>query len=415
MEPDVLAEVGKRSAQGRAGYCRRPWRLMGALVAMLVLAAGCGTGGAESAGSVEGTPQDAGSAGSETGDSASEECTEPTQVRYLLAAASATLGSVGYLQVPQELGYFEEECLDVEVQFTTQGSSAGAVAALETGQADVSVLGTLSLISAVPEGVSQQAVFFTAFRNLGLFVLADGDVQSFADLGGGVAGANDLGTSAAIYCEAAAAEAGVAPDQWELMAVPVDEAAAAESLRTDRLDAWCGIDSVGPTFRNAGLDVVRLDSPIDETLLPPGALVFRNEILEEQPDVAVRMIRAIMKGMTFALEAPEKATAIAYSQYPESVPGVDSKEEALEQGLNIVQERMTNSTPPDYPERPIGFMTEEALEEGLDPWIAAGQYPEGLAVDEWMTMEFLEQAAEGFDAEAIRQQAEDYEPPDFQL
>lgn len=341
------------------------------------------------------------------GKPASGDCESYDEVNYILAAATVSLGSVAYTQVPEALGYFEEECLKVNVQASGQTNSEVALSQLEVGRFDVGIPATISAVTFAAKRPSVKVVFFTAFRNIGIYVPEDGDVQSPGDLEGKKLGVTSIGTGTAAYCLEAARLEGV--EESDLEQVPINSGltAVAESLRSKRLDAWCGIDSDLVAFNSAGLPSKRLDSEFDEDLLPPGSMVATNDFIEQRPEVLKRFMRAVMKGYIFSLAAPEKATAIALRDYPESIPAADSKEESFDAALAIIEERMKNSPPPGYPETPIGFMPDDAIEAGVVPLAKGGLVPEDLALDEWRDLSFIEETWASIDQAEVEKQAED--------
>ncbi|MER7006779.1 ABC transporter substrate-binding protein [Dactylosporangium sp. NPDC000555] len=378
----------------------RGWRrrTAGGLICLALVAGGamgCGKGGADS------------TAGS------TANCKSVDKVNYILAAASVTLGSVGYAQVPQELGFFAEECLDVTIQASGQTNSEIALAQMETGRFDVGVPATLSQVVFAGKKPVTKSVFFTAFTNIGLYVPDSGPVQSPADLAGKRMGVTSIGTGTAIYCLESARLDGVAANQIEQVPINSGLAAVAEALRSKKIDSWCGIDSDGIAFTNAGLPSHRLDTKFDKDLLPPGTLVATTKMLQERPDVLKRFLRALLKGYTFALAAPDKATAIALKLYPESKPAADNDQEAFKKALAIVEERMKNSRPPGYPQTSLGFTSDEALSRGIEPLKAAGLAPANITLDAWRDLSLLNDVAKDFDPKPIEELARTYKAPSF--
>ena len=208
------------------------WRALSGLAAGLVLATAltaCGGSGSTS----------------EAGGPGTENCASVDKVNYILAAASVSLGSVAYAQVPEELGFFAQECLDVTIQASGQTNSEVALAQLETGRFDVGVPATLSQVVFAGKRPVTKSVFFTAFTNIGIFVANDGPVQTPADLRGKRLGVTSIGTGTAIYCLESARLAGVEASEIEQVPINSGLAAVAEGLRRKQIDAWCGIDSDG--------------------------------------------------------------------------------------------------------------------------------------------------------------------------
>jgi len=371
-------------------------RCFGATVALLVvgsLLTGCGSSGTDR----------------ESKKAPTEACESYDKVNYILAAATVSLGSVAYVQVPEAMGYFEDECLDVEVQASGQTNSEVALSQLEVGRFDVGIPATISAVTFAAEKPTLKVVYFTAFRNIGIYVPDDGDIATPGDLAGKKLGVTSIGTGTATYCLEAARLEGVEAGDIEQVPINSGLTAVAESIRSGRLDAWCGIDSDLVAFNSAGLASKRLDSEFDKDLLPPGSMVATNDFIEKRPEVLKRFLRAVMKGYVFALTAPDKATAIALRDYPESIPAADSKEDSFKAALAIVEERMENSPPPGYPETPLGYMTDEAIEAGVEPLVRAELVPDDLALDEWRDLSFIDEVWKDVDRAAIEAEAKSAE------
>lgn len=373
-----------------------PRRAIGGLSVGLLLAgvlAACGSGDSSDKPNAAGT----------------KDCKSVDKVNYILAAATVSLGSVAYAQVPEELGFFDEECLDVQIQASGQTNSEVALAQLQTGRFEVGVPATLSQVVFAGKNGGTKSVFFTAFTNIGVFVSNDGPVQSPADLRGKRLGVTSIGTGTAIYCLESARLDGVKEN--EIKQVPINSglAAVAEALRSKKIDAWCGIDSDLVAFNNSNLPSHRLDTKFDKNLLPPGTLVATEKMIKERPEVLKRFLRALLKGYTFALAAPEKATAIALKNYPESKPAADSDQEAFDKALAIVKERMKNSVPPGYPDTSLGYMPDDALKAGVAPLVTAGLVPGDIGLEDWRDLSFLQEVARDFDPEPIKELASSYE------
>src|SRR5690606_23087250 len=134
--------MGPQPSSGSvASRTRLPTRMVLLLVAVLFVSA---CGGADQ--SPESTPAP-GSASPSVASSGTDDANaeELAPIKWALATVILQPAQSTYSSLPQALGYWEDENLDVEI-LTFEGASAAAQA-LDAGQADVAMFGTPALVN----------------------------------------------------------------------------------------------------------------------------------------------------------------------------------------------------------------------------------------------------------------------------
>jgi NitT/TauT family transport system substrate-binding protein len=118
----------------------------------------------------------------------------------------------------------------------------------------------------------------------------------------------------------------------------------------------------------------------------PGDVLFTSRrLMQEQPDLCTRMLRASLKGWQYAVEHPEEAADIVL-KYDES--GVQTREHQLsmmeEIGKLVV-----------LPVRPIGFTDRDDVRRTIDTLLSYGVLAGSVQPEDVFTNEYWEQARTG--------------------
>src|SRR5690606_24128553 len=130
-----------------------------------------------------------------------------------------------------------------------------------------------------------------------------------------------------------------------------------------------------------------------------------NRFLEENPELVEGFARAVAKGTVFLLENPEAAIQIHWEMFPETKPADVDDETALADTVYRVEARIDKYGLDVGADDRWGAVTEEEW----DTWTNFL----GLGVDDAYQAYFDDgfiDAANDFDAEAIREDARSYAP-----
>jgi ABC-type nitrate/sulfonate/bicarbonate transport system substrate-binding protein len=219
---------------------------------------------------------------------------------------SASTGILDVIVADAE-GYFDELCLDVEVQ---PGFAPGNSAAVAGGAAEFGAAGSFGeLVNGNVEGDAGLVAFgqygHTAIE--ALVVPADGDVQALSDIPGTIMGVKgDIPYSVQAMLALEGVERGT---YEELLLDGFDPISHLES-GIHELPVYKSNEP--NTLDNAGVAYLTFD-PLDFDVPSSFAVMFtRRDFLDGNPTVVEDFMRASIKGFEFANENPEAAVAHAF-------------------------------------------------------------------------------------------------------
>jgi NitT/TauT family transport system substrate-binding protein len=374
------------------------------LAALAVLAVACGSGGAPS---TPGAPETAAEAQEdETTATGTQEAVpaEPVTIRYVYCAE--TLASSGApFWIGQELGFFEEEGIAVEM-LTASGGTGQCMQMLAAGQVDISAPGPEVVLGPVAQGQQIDATYFYEVSPevlLDTAVPVDSPIQGYEDLAGAVVGTGTAGGSMQIFAEAGLRDAGLEPTAATFVTASTG-AAAAESLAGGEIDALVLNDVRFAALEAAGYEFRYLPRPeLTERMFGAG-LLARNDWLEENPEAAAGYARAYTRSVIFTRTNPEAAIRLHWEMFPQFRPQGDEAE-ALRVDRAILDRRLSSTEGEGTEENPWGVFDDDAWTAYAEFLGVGAQIPD---LTEYYTNEFAEQVGD-VDEEAVEALAEDYE------
>jgi ABC-type nitrate/sulfonate/bicarbonate transport system substrate-binding protein len=219
--------------------------------------------------------------------------------------------------VAKERGFFEEEGLEVEViQFNTTNEQT---LALMAGEVDMIPNSSLALL--LSADVEQPGRFrvFMANGNIGnkVLVRADSPVISIEELSGATIGTLP-GTTMLTYAELA-----LAPyfENWEPpVLIGMAPPSLIEALATEQVDAILPIEPIATIALNEGVAKEILNNPLGNIMTPftGGASALRTGLVEENPEAAAAIVRAMSRAVDFIRENDEDPRTILaqYTGFP---------------------------------------------------------------------------------------------------
>lgn len=313
---------------------RRTWAL--AVVALLALfAAACGGGsGEDSAGETATAPAEAGPADTaaaggdataaedETADAAADAALdEPATLNI-----TAGLQGLPYLQllVAEDQGYYEDRNLTVQ---TIEVAGTTAIAAVEAGQADVTVTLPENIINARAQGSTLKIVGATVSENL-YRLYATRDISSLEDLAGRQVGMFNEGNGTDIQLRWLLDQEGAGHEQSTFVAL---------GNLSDRLAALQN-GQVAATLLFPPFDVQALRADLPELAVmrdyvegyPNEVIAVTDQFLADNPDAIRAFLAAIGEATTFINENPEEAVRIA-------AEATDAEEELLAEAFALME------------------------------------------------------------------------------
>jgi len=313
--------------------------------------------------------------------------------------------------VAKELGYWEEEGLDT--QFEWSSGSSQAIQLLGAGQIDLTTSNHDALIFAVHRGAKLKAVFQLHTKCEFVFAVPQGSpITTIEDLKGKKIGISALSSGFVPYSKAAFFEAGMDHEK-DLNLIEVGAGAtAATAITTGQVDVL-GLWEVA--FANLeitlGKDYFRFIKPPIYDRLACNALVVSDNFIKNNPNALTAVLRGVAKGILFMQTNPEAAVAIFFKNVPEAKPqGKDDEtilKEALHTAVSEILQCSNMNRPQQNPNGLWGFLVESEFTEAQDVHYRMGSLEQKLSIDEFMTNQFVE-GINDFDSEAVIKQAKEY-------
>lgn len=306
---------------------KRPMTMCALVAALALMVAACGgsddvddtaAGAGASAAETTGAPTGDGAA-TETGAATEVEATggateeaEPAADDAALAEPTtlnitAGLQGLPYLQllVAEDQGYYDERNLDVE---TIEVAGTTAIAAVEAGQADLTVTLPENIINARAQGSTLKIVGATVSENL-YRLYATPDITSLDDLAGQQVGMFNEGNGTDIQLRWLLDQEGAGHEQSTFVAL---------GGLTDRLAALLN-DQVKASLLFPPFDVEALRGGLTELAVmrdyvqgyPNEVIAVTDQYLADNPDVVRAFLSAVGEASTFIDENPDEAIRIA--------------------------------------------------------------------------------------------------------
>lgn len=226
--------------------------------------------------------------------------------------------------VAQDQGYFEEEGLDVQIEWVNDTSNLPQV----TGkQYDITGVSAVTMINSVASGMDLVAVAGNRVDTpdnptAGLIVPADSDIEAPEDLQGHSVGTPSVGGTLALATQFAIAEAGGDFTQMQLVQAPA--AQLADLLAAGRFDAALALEPGRTALVNNGF--VDVGNPFralgDE--VASAIYMATPAWIDENPGVIEKWIRAMEKSAEFIADNPDEAKALLVSEAELAQESVDA-------------------------------------------------------------------------------------------
>jgi NitT/TauT family transport system substrate-binding protein len=284
----------------------------------------------------------------------------------------------GFYAADQQ-GYYAEEGLQVTL-LPPPGAGADAIALVMDGTANLGVTFGAGLVAARSQGLPVTAIA-TIYRRYPLvfITLAGSGITRPHDFPGHTIRTLVPGGSAVAF-QAMMTRMGLDPDSVEQVDVGFDPS----PLFAGELDIWPGfMTNEVLTAREQGYEV-NLILPEDYGIHLYGDTLFTtDQLIEENPDLVLRFLRATLRGWRWAVENPEEAGPLALKYDPK----LDAAHEAamMEASVPLVHTG----------EDQIGWMRAEVWQGTHDILLEQGLLDGPVELDKVYTMEFLQKIYRG--------------------
>ena len=338
--------------------------------------------------------------------SSAEGDSPPASFVYDISAANPTIAMAPFTAVPDVLGYWSEDNLDVEL-VSSDGSSA-ALQALVGGRADIVSSGLNAVYSAAAENPDLRVVSLAPDNVWRIAVLEDSDIQSIDDLRGKDVGVISMTSGSYTYGKAIVEASGLDSDT-DINWLPVGQGSqSVEALQSGRVVAYSSYDGPLDVVANlTELGMRPIPSPLDEVAGSIGYVVTK-QTLEERPNDIIRFLRGIYRGNVFSEANPEAAVQVYWQRYPEQQPVGMSDQDAIAEAVATATNSWKNRGSVGDEDR-FGYLRPERVTQAAEFFetykIIEGSADADLTVDLSLTRE-----ANEFDRAEIEQQASAWTP-----
>ena len=331
----------------------------------------------------------------------------PTKVTFAVTTKDISVGHAAHSSLPNALGYWKEEGLDVTVA-SIEGSTAGAQQ-LAAGNIQFVSLGPEVVVISREKGVRIKSFYVQARENIFRIVVpADSPIREIKDLKGKTVGVPNLASGSVPYTKALASSVGLDPDKdVSLLAVGLGApmGLALQQKKVDALGVWdtlqAGLELRGFAFR-------RVSAPIHNEMIGQ-CISASDSYLAEHAKAAVGFARGIAKATLFGLTNPEAAVRIHWKLYPETKSqGVDEAK-ALKEAIHVFNARFDLQRVDNREDKRYGAATTAQWErlkqiykdqKIIQGTVNAAETYDGRLVDE----------INRFDKQAIIRQAKEWKP-----
>lgn len=243
--------------------------------------------------------------------------------------------------VAKQLGYFEQEGLDVTI-LPVNGSNEVAIQ-ISAGNADVGLASPADAIIGMQSGKDLDVQYYANLYYSNIWpisVIASSSVKDVKELKGKKIGVLSMGSTGITFGRAYAKEAGLDP-QRDMTFAPIGAGAQAmTAIQQGVVDGLVFNDAALAKFRVLGLQTRLL--PVSQSLrdLPDTSILAKRENIEKKRTQLVGFARAIAKGYVFSTANPTAAVKLTWKMRPEAQPKNMPADEALKQGVAVTEARL---------------------------------------------------------------------------
>ena len=205
-------------------------------------------------------------------------------------------GSLWALAAAQNLGYFEEEGITLEL--TSFDNGPNIIAAMENGSVDIGYIGDGAHSLCVQGNAS---IIALSHISNGDAVIGGPEVKTVADLKGKTVAYSSGTTSENILIQALASEGMTMSD---ITAMDMDASAIVTAMLSGKVDA-CAIWSPNSTTvidELEGATILADNVTFADSSIALSSWIAMPETVENESDVLVRFVRALFRGMDYAAD-----------------------------------------------------------------------------------------------------------------
>lgn len=336
---------------------------------------------------------DSGSAGSDGKDSG--ELLEVTMV------SSSTVASMDFVwaTVAEDMGYFEEEGLKVNVIECTDGSDPKMLA---SGQADFGGFSPSVGLSAVDSGVTNiQAVCNLICGNIfGFAYNKDSGISDWSDLEGKQIAV--LSSTFSVIYDPILSAAGVDPATVEYVTYGSSEYEALDSNQAPAMGTW-----ISEYYMCQGMDY-DWEYLSGNDVLPQiaNSIWVNTDFAEENPEAVKGFVRAICKAKYFCYLNPEATADLQLSRYPSIEVTWDGAVGSVRGNIKGMLGMTDEEIAACVENKQIGIFDMEIVDQTIQNLVDGGAISEKLDTAVYYTNEYVDT---DWDYSEVEEDAANYE------
>jgi NitT/TauT family transport system substrate-binding protein len=293
-----------------------------------------------------------------------------------VAATGAPLFSV-----PKVMGFWRDEGLDVEVQLANGVGSA--LQQLIAGQVVGTVGGLPPTLTLINKGakIIVGANFYS--RNVYYPVaLETSRIKTVEDMKGAKIGVTSASSSNVFFIRAMLLKHGIDPDKDVTLVSVGSGPAALQALTSGRIDVLQLFEASYDQIERMGYKLRRFDNVAGfNDLNFTFGMTVGTDVLKSDPDLIVRILRGMAKGVVYAKAHPEEAVRMHWQVYPLSKPQGVSDNEALARDLPVLQSALKSMG--WVAERKFGYAPMDAVATMVNTMKQYGELDQALAPEKY--------------------------------
>ncbi|MDO8300890.1 ABC transporter substrate-binding protein [Lacisediminimonas sp.] len=263
--------------------------------------------------------------------------------KFVYGVPSAISSAIANFAFAKELGYFDQERVDVE--FVPLSGSGVIIPQLLAGQIHAAGASMEPLVIARQPGKQNFPLKFVYnyLRNsVWEFVVPqDSPITSLSQLKGKTIGVVSLGSGNVYTTRAILNASGV--DAKSVALQPVGFGGQAiQALRTNQVQVLNLWDSMHTAFEVSGTPLRRLPVPKEFQGMSSHGFEVTDKLLKENPQLIARFGRAVSKGSVACEAAPANCLKAFWKHYPALKPKTGTEEEIMKKEMAIMKSRLDN-------------------------------------------------------------------------
>ena len=307
--------------------------------------------------------------------------------------------------LPDYLGYFKQEGLEVEVN--PMPGAAAAMQLVVGGRADFAIGNPSGAMIAIQKGADVR-FFYTSIRGdiFGVALPAESGMKSLADLKGKTIGVSSFASGGTNYAKGLMKTIGLESGRdYNLVEVGVG-ARAAGAYRSKQIDAFSLWDEMYVTLQQNGIpfsSIIR-DPRADGHAV--GSILAKNADYTARRKTLIGVARAIAKAQLFQYTNPEAAIRIHWKVYPQTAPRDGVTDAAVKRELNVLAVRTVLISKNAMKTNKWGDLPRDVMEKFQSYLVETEALPKAQDVGSYYTNDLIDEINKFDEAAVIRQARE---------